>query len=139
MEQIIYVIEKGNYSDRHVCAVTLSKEHAEWLKNLLKREDGGYDAASVTVTEYVPDELSKRGYRFQVLVRRNDGLVWDVAVDDYESFDDKAPDDRIVVYETYSEDGEPVLEGDVAAPNEKHACKIAKDEWAAWKARQEGV
>lgn len=139
MEQIIYVIEKGNYSDRHVCAVTLSKEHAEWLKNLLAREDEGYNADSVTVTEYVPDELRKRGYRFQVLVRQDDGVVWDVAVADYESFDMKVPDDRIIVYITYSEDGEPVLKVDVTAPDEKHACKIAKDEWAAWKARQEGV
>lgn len=139
MEQIIYVIEKGNYSDRHVCAVTLSKEHAEWLKNLLAREDEGYNADSVTVTEYVPDELRKRGYRFQVLVRQDDGVVWDVAVADYESFDMKVPDDRIIVYITYSEDGEPVLKVDVTAPDEKHACKIAKDEWAAWKARQGGV
>lgn len=139
MEQIIYVIEKGKYSDRHVCAVTLSKKHAEWLKNLLAREDNGFNADSVTVTEYVPDELRKWGYRFQVLVHENDGLVWDVAVADYESFDNKSPDDRIMIYETYSGDGERVLEVDVAAPDEEHARKIAKDEWAAWKARQEGV
>lgn len=78
----VYVITRGSYSDYHICAVAVDKQHAEQLRKLFSNR---YEDADIE--EYDTDEvqtLVNGGARYAVQFNKN-GNVSDIRedIDDY--------------------------------------------------------
>ena len=123
MNHKIYIITKGCYSDYHICAVTMDKSRAEKLKRLF---DGRWEEAAIE--EYTLDEAKKNEYVYYIDFQDNSSPQ--IYIDEYSGFVNSTP---YVIYEY------PAVRVYVHAKDEKHAMKIAQDEYARWKAEQEGI
>ena len=125
MNRKAYVITKGDYSDYHICAVTMDYKRAEKLKKLL---DGDYEEARIE--EYTLDEVKENGNVYYVDFP--DDLPPKIHIDEYDGFGQS--------YDIpYVQDWQDPVRVYVRSKDEKHAMKIAQDEYAKWKAEQEGV
>ena len=123
--QYVYVITKGDYSDYHICAVTMDYERAERMKKLY---GGKYDDASIET--YTLDEANTTGYVYYAEFK-NDAPVA-IHFDEYNGFGrcDNGP-----IVDSW---WHPIRVY-VRAKDEKHALKIAQDEYAKWKAEKAGI
>lgn len=137
----VYIVMKGEYSDKHICGVTLDPDIAEKIKELCI---GEYDYCEPEIKEFETDiwqlvPKGAKGYRVRFFP---EGDIYDVKpiVDD--------PD----FYEGYGRwpcVGPWWLPGDshhpsgitvsVLALGEAHAKKIACDKRAEYLAREAGI
>ena len=122
----VYVIEKGEYSGRHVIGVTDSKEKAKRICESIKGK-GHYDEDSVRYTEYDTDQFTDESfYRYEVNdLGEND---WYVSYDEWDTWgsykqNEILSEDWFIVY----------------AHDSDEAIKIAQDMQAKYKAEQAGV
>lgn len=125
MNDKVYIITKGDYSDYHICAVTLDEERAEKLRKMYS--DSINDA---NIEEYVPNE-AKPIFLYGVQFSR-DGNVMSYRADEYDLKDEG--------YVEYEYDGyEQYYVVWVKAKDEDHALKIAQDRLAEYKAKEAGI
>lgn len=126
--KIAYVITKGEYSDYHICAVTLDRKEAERLRKRFSYSDEYGDNAKIE--EYVLNDEScnlKKKYIVEMPEGSNP-ILWRkrmFSLNVYESPKVKETADVPTVY--------------VVANDDEHALKIAQDTYAEWKARNEGL
>lgn len=125
MNHKIYIITKGNYSDYHICAVTMDKSRAEKLKRLF---DGRWEEAEIE--EYTLDEAQKNEYIYYIDFQDNSPSH--IYIDEYSGFANSSDASYVIDCSEY-------VRVYVRAKDEKHAMKIAQDEYARWKAEQEGI
>jgi hypothetical protein len=118
----VYVITKGSYSDYHICAVTGDEERAEVLRELFTTH---YDDARVE--KYTLDETSEAMDLYTV--EFSEGILPEITIEEYDTGE---------VTPFILESPENVLVR-VRAKDEKHAMKIAQDEYAKWKAEKAGI
>lgn len=119
-----YVITRGNYSDYHICAVTLDKNRAEKLREMFSDR---WNKAEIE--EYTLDEEIKRhkyGVMFDVK-----GAFKRFYADDYHLYDDGFIDD-------WNDDDGGITVW-VESADEAHALKIAQDRLAEYKAKKAGI
>ena len=121
----VYVLTKGDYSDYHICAVTMDKNHAENMKKLL---DGRYKEARIE--EYILDETKENGNLYYV--EFSDDESPSIYIDEYDGFGN--PYDA-----PYVEEWNDPIRVYVRSKDEEHAMKIAQDEYSKWKAKKEGI
>lgn len=122
----VYVITSGEYSEYHICAVTLDKEYAETLSKLF----GDYrsDKANIEIWDtdtkinFTPGMVPYR------VVFEGTKVVTCCRISIKEFYEE----DRIWMYE---DRGYVTLE----AVDEKHAIKIASDMYAKYRAEQLGL
>ena len=127
MNNKVYVITSGCYSDYHICAVTLDPERAKNLKRLFD----GYDEANIE--EYPLDEKVETRL-YGVTLQRETGKHIKTKLDDYGIRHDGE------VEEDYEfETGEQQLTFWCTAKDEEHALKIARDRFAEYKAKKAGI
>ena len=121
----VYVITKGSYSDYHICAVTLDRSRAEKLKKLFGER---YDEA--TIEEYILNECKENGNMYYVDFP--DDAPPTIGLDEYDGsyLSENVP----CVLDWYNP-----IRVFVRAKDEQHAMKVAQDEYAKWKAAEEGV
>lgn len=126
MNNKVYVITRGNYSDYHICAVTLDPERAKNLKRLFS----GYDEAQIE--EYPLDEkVETRTYG--VRLQRETGKHIKTKLDDYDFYSDGG------VEEDCEFGADEELTFWCTAKDEEHALKIARDRLAQYKAERKGI
>ena len=123
----VYIITKGAYSDYHICAVTLDKKHAENLKRLLTDR---YDEAYIE--EYIIDETKENGSVYEIEFYTDKPQK--VCIDEYDGW---GKGNKTPIIQDWHTDC--VLKVIVRAKDEKHAIKIAQDEYAKWKTQKEGI
>jgi len=128
MNNKVYVITHGSYSDYHICAVTLDPERA---KNL-KRFFDGYDEANIE--EYPLDEKVETRL-YGVTLQRETGKHIKTKLDDYGFYHDGEVEEDYDVKTFYEEQ----LIFWCTAKDEEHALKIARDRFAQYKAEREGI
>ena len=123
--KFVYVITKGDYSDYHICAVTMDEERA---KRMQKMYGGKYDDASIET--YTLDEAKTAGYVYEIEFENDTPAT--INIDEYDGFGwyDKDP----IVSPGW---GSTTVY--VRAKDEDHALKIAQDEYAKWKAEKAGI
>ncbi len=119
--QYVYVITKGDYSDYHICAVTMDNDRAERMKKLYSDR---YDEAHIE--KYVLDETEAMA---MYNVEFSEWILPEVTRAEYD-FEEVTP----VIYGF----SDHVLVR-VRAKDEDHALKIAQDEYAKWKAEKAGI
>lgn len=123
----VYVITKGEYSDYHICAVSVDKEKAKMLQKVYSTS---YEEADIE--EFDTDEEEER------LKYNNVYSCWyhksDYSVNVSESCGDYfRPDDLKVEKTRYG------LYTNVLADTEEEALKIASDKFAKYRAEQLGL
>lgn len=119
----VYVIEKGQYSDRHIIAVSDSPEKAEEIRAAVS---GKYRGEEATITEYDTNQFANSVFRYEVIEDYND--IWRVKYDDW-NLNWQYPESCHAYADTYI----------VYAKNPDQAIKIAQDIKAQRKAEEEGV
>lgn len=121
----VYIITEGDYSDYHICAVTLEKKQAEQLKKYFAS-----DYSEPRIEEYETDfykPLSDGLTLYEVCVA--DGRCWTHKVE-YE----------IETYKVgFVRKNKERYYVPVYAVDESHAKKIGLDKIAEYKAKKEGV
>ena len=129
MEKIekVYVITKGDYSDYHICAVTLDKERAQKLQ---KMYTDGINIAEVE--EYIPNEAKPMMFLFGVEFYKGQFIRF--KADEYKFYDDGNIE---VSLDFYSDEWHDIVW--VEAADEDHALKIARDRLAEVKAKKAGI
>lgn len=125
MNDKVYIITKGRYSDYHICAVTLDKDRAERLRKMF---DTRYEDARVE--EYILDETNEGESLY--IVEFSDDAPPRITRDEYDGFG-ALEDCPCVAYWL-----DPVCVY-VRAKDAQRAMKIACDEYARWKAEKEGI
>ena len=121
----VYIVTSGSYSDYHICAASLDKEHAELLA---EKYTDSYDDAEVE--EYELDEFfeeAKRGY-FWYWCECNvkNGMFGQVEVKQVASYGSG------VVGKVVKSFRRDHLYVDVLAENDEHARKIAAEKFATY-------
>ena len=84
--KFVYVITKGDYSDYHICAVTMDEDRAERMQ---KMYGGKYDEARIET--YTLDEAKTTGYVYEIEFKNDTPAT--VYIDEYDGFGqyDKGP------------------------------------------------
>lgn len=121
----VYVITSGDYSDYHICAVTLDKEKAE---KYAEHIDTGYQ--DVNVEEYDTDHIDtymKYGKSFHVEIYMPGFRIDYVYGNEHERAERIFPHN----YTMYGVD--------VNAKDKDHAVKVATDRLAKYLAEEEGI
>lgn len=127
MNDKVYVITKGNYSDYHICAVTLDKDRAQKLKKLYSDR-----RKNAEIEEYVPNE-AKPMFMYGVEMDTS-GKVLAFKADEYDLHDDGYAEAE---FDLDSNSWRHVVW--VNAKDEAHAVKIAQDRLAEYKAKKAGI
>ena len=132
MNDKVYLITTGSYSDYTVRAVTESKERAIALRDLFSKY-GDY----TDIEEFILDE-ARPEQRRQYSIKFVNGMPRVM------SFDPTPGNDAPTVIGPYqaiwgSEGGNEIIFCEVLALDEDHALKIAEDEYARYKAEKEGI
>ena len=121
-----YVIMKGDYSDKHIVAVTCDKEKAKKIKKCYSD-----DWNNARIEEWDEPTISFLPYY---------RITHDTTTGKYEtekkSIDELYGEEINYIYEYYHNDGFNVT---VRAENETAALKIARDLWVEYKAAKEEV
>lgn len=124
----VYVVTRGEYSDYHICAVTLDKQRA---KKLAKMYSSSYDTAFVETweTDTAADDNAING-RHQYIVHLYKSGNTDCFKNNYD-------------YHLFSEKAEEHANGDFSvwlyAADEMAAIKIAAEKRAMYLAEKEGI
>ena len=121
----VYIITKGEYSDYHICAVTMDKNRAERLKRLLDEK-----CHEANIEEYIPDEVKEGGRLY--FVEFPDNAHPKIGFDEYDGFGNF--NDSPCVADWF----DPIRVY-VRSKDEAHAMKIAQDEYAKYKAERVGL
>ena len=121
-----YIITKGEYSDYHICAVTLDKDKAEQLKKLFTDEWNDAYIEKFEVDEHFPID-----YPYFVVDKYDDRI--EIKETDYFEYD------YGVVRGFRNMDKEIYYSVCVKAKDKEHAKKIALDKIAKYKAEQMGI
>ena len=137
----VFIIMKGEYSDKHICGVTLDPQIAEKIKNLCI---GKYDYCEPEILEYETDvwQFLPKGARLYDVMFRDDGRIYSckMATEDsgnYESYvDENNIHDSMIWEEDHCENG---LHVRVLALGVAHAKKIACDKRAEYLAMKEEI
>lgn len=116
----VYVIEKGEYSDRRIIGVTLTEEEANEIKDTIESYD------DTTVTEYDTDQFKTSLFRFEVCLPRGDVEFRFL----YENEGKKSHLDYVCGRSAYYI---------VYAKTREHALKIASDMEARRMAEESGI
>lgn len=121
----VYIVTAGDYSDYHICAASLDKEHAEILA---KRYTDSYDEAEIE--EYELDEFfeeAKQGYCwYWCSCNLENGMFGQVKVKQEDSYSTCA------VLKVVKSLRREMLYVDVLAENDEHARKIAAEKFATY-------
>lgn len=122
----VYVITAGEYSDYHICAVTLDPDNAEWLRKFYDKDS--YTGACIEEfdTETVPERFKQGEKVWRVVFCRRGDVEFCV-----ECSDNRADDIYMLV-------GGAVIVY-VWAKDEKSAIKIAAERRAKYLAEKEGI
>ena len=121
----VYVIEKGDYSDRHIIGVVENKEDAKRICNSLTSERD----YSISWSEWDTNQFVTNKIRYVVMDDNSDYYQgWSAEYDDYEFYKDCTDNQRIY-------DGCYVI----FANSAQQAIKIAQDMKAQMKAEKEGI
>lgn len=136
----VYVIMKGEYSDKHICGVTLDPDIAEKIKNLCT---GEYDYCEPEVKEFETDiwqfvPKGAKGYRVFFFP---DGQIYKInpVENDNDFYEDYG---RFPCVGWCWVPGENDVKGlcvSVLALGQAHAKKIACDKRAEYLAMKEGI
>ena len=136
-----YVITKGDYSDYHICGVSLDKEKAGWLA---KCKSDAYDVAQVEefeIDEGVPIELYKLYPVYKIVTNEKGEITnsyltgWTADLDAYEpKYIFETNSSRTNLYRINVN-----FTARVAAEDEEHAKKIALDQRAKMLAEMLGL
>lgn len=122
----VYIITAGEYSDYHICAVTLDPDNAEWLRKFYDKDS--YTGASIEEynTETVPERF-KQGEK-----------LWRVPFD-YRGDTEFCQEwcETLGEYIYMRSDGTVIVY--VWAKDEKSAIKIAAERRAKYLAEKEGI
>ena len=122
-----YIITKGEYSDYHICAVTLDKDKAEQLKKLFTN-----DWHDTYVEEFEIDEHFPIDYPYFIVEKYSDRIeVKEIQTGDYACEYDYG------VVRHYDSRG--LYSVCVKAKDKDHAKKIALDKIAQYKAEKLGL
>lgn len=125
-----YVITKGEYSDYHICAVTLDKDKAEQLKKLFT--DEWHDAY---IEEYEVDSHFPIDFPYFIVDKYSDRIdVEEIQTDNY-----ACEYDYGVVRKCHSRDNKVFYSVCIKAKDKEHAEKIALDKIAKYKAEKLGL
>lgn len=135
---LVYVVEKGQYSDRHVVAIKESLEEAENVAKMLRAYTYSYCDDDVEVYEYDTNafDLWPDGYElYKVYLDKNYNITEVKRVPKQDEDDD---DFDLMAYDLgYSNIGEfEYPDFYIYAINEEHALKIASDKVAEHKYRK---
>ncbi len=124
----VYVVEHGEYSDRHVVAVVDNEEKAKLLVDRLGEE------ANYTMFDTEDPNLGMlfEGYARYWVIRAINGTTTACRVDFSLNFDS-------VVHEKTDHMGRTAYVTEVLAPTEEHAVKIANDRFAKYLAQKAGL
>ena len=116
----VYVIQQGEYSDRHIVGVSLDKERAK----IIVKSVSGYDKYDrAYIEEYDTDDFDTGLMRFGVNLIN--GLSWFDEKDLYQQYNKniRICDKVYIIY----------------AKNQEEATKIAQDMEAEYKAEKQGI
>lgn len=119
----VYAITKGDYSDYHICAVTIDKKKAKLLKDKFSKSWG-----SANIEEFDTDdeeEVLKFEKVFSCYCEENNEIKISEACIDY-----FRPSDLIITKTKFG------LHTYVLANNEEDALKIASDKFSKYKAER---
>lgn len=116
----IYVIMKGEYSERHIVTVTLDKEKADKLVKYHSSSD-----SEAWIEEYETDDtpdatLNRNVPVYCVTINKNGSAR--VSIDHYH-YDDKPYESKFTLYDNQDMNFNAFL----TASDEEHALKIARD------------
>lgn len=118
----VYVITRGEYSDYHICGVTLEKEKAKQVAEMMHKNSDMYVYREIYIEEYETD-------MFDAFLRG--GKAWHVWYKHSGELHAKLYSDSYVDYVDYNEVTEnhysKRYEVYVVAKDEEHAKKIGKD------------
>lgn len=117
----VYVIEKGEYSDRFIVGVTDNPIRAEEIKKAVSVGWRG----EASITEYDTEQFSDNRFRYRV---EEEFGEWTASYDDYDMCDNY-PESCHAWGDTYI----------TYASSPEQAIKIAQDIKAQMKAEEEGV
>lgn len=119
----VYIIEKGQYSDRHVVGVVETKKEAE---EICKAISGKWKDDKATYEEYDTKQFQTHHIRFLITHYYND--EWECEYDDYD------------LYSRYEENIEDYDRHYVIYANSPNqAIKIAQDMRAEKLAKEKGI
>lgn len=121
----VYIVTAGDYSDYHICAASLDKEHAEILA---EKYTDSYDEA--IIEEYELDEFleeAKQGYGwYWSSCKLENGMFGDVRVGQMDSYGAGAAGKVVKALHRKQ------LFVDVLAKDDEHARKIAAEKFATY-------
>ena len=132
----IYIITKGSYSDYHICAVSTDKKKAEILR---KAFDDNDDWRKAQIETYETDQFLteiENGMKLYLCGVKDDGGM---SIITYESDLDYIVPSDFKVRKYTKGNMAPGYGVNVFAKDKEHACKIAADKIAEFKAREEGI
>ena len=120
----IYVVLKGQYSDRYIVGVAETREKAEMIAEAVS---GRYMSEKADIEEYDTDQFSDRRFRYQVTENGYDDL-WQVEYDDWD-YNSDYPESCHAYGDVYI----------VYANSPQQAIKIAQDIKAQIEAEKAGI
>ena len=121
----VYVIMKGEYSDRHVVGVALDEEKA---KKIAEAMSDGFGYGDAWVDEYDTEEFTTMRIRY--IVDYYESGRWEVVVDDWGNYEEYTENSAAAHYE-----GKYI----VFAESQEQAIKIAQDMRAQELAKENGI
>ena len=120
---IVYVIEKGYYSDRHIVGVVETEEEAMKICDVISC---GWDGNTASYRSYDTKQFKTSRMRFTVM-RDEYNNLWHAEYDEY-------------LYDNYHENAE-IYEDKwvIYADDSSQAIKIAQDMYYEKEAKEEGI
>ena len=119
-----YVVMKGDYSDRHIIAVTCDEQKAQKIKECYS---DGYGSARIQ--EWEESNISFANYYHIEYNKTNDSYEIEKQSPEYAY-------EFNCIHEYYNNNG---FEADIQAENKDVALKIARDLYAEYMAKNEGI
>ena len=130
----VYVITQGNYSDYHICAVTLDINVANNIAKHLNRDSDWYSAAKIEKYNTAVWKLNNSVWHYCMRADGTDNVELDI----YGEVTTPQRLNRVKkIQYRYSSDYR--YDVYLRAPDKEHALKIGRDLVAEYKAREEGI
>lgn len=130
----VYVITQGNYSDYHICGVTLDINAAENMVKHLTTDDGWYSEAKIEKYDTDIWDSNNAVWRYYM---RSDGTD-NAEIDFYAEASTFKCLNKVKKLK-YHHSCEYRYDVYLRAPDKDHALKIGRDLVAEYKARKEGI
>ena len=126
----VYVVTEGCYSDYHICAVFSSREQAQ---RYIDKHSLFNAYADYHVEDYEMDVTLQSKYLFVTYNYTSNGII------DVEESLTKGEPDCLYVFRFFVEKSSRVIDEKTGLLKKDVLLKIAKDEYAMYKARKEGI